>query len=656
MKRSIWTSPGAWATICLALVLSAGCTEDQVAGCVNDLECRGDRICVQGVCQAPEAEGNNAEENNRVVDDNNEDPGPANNVSTPDMSEPDLSPEPDFDEPDQDEPDFDEPDQDEPDLPPESDFDEPDFDEPDVVDPDFDEPDFDEPDQDEPDFDEPDFGESDFGELDFGEPDSGEDPDLSEPTGPQIGTYPGGVLDFGEVGRNVSVFENIVIINLGDGRLDVDSVRLENNPSQGFEILGTDVPFSLEPGEEEVFRVRFQPTFLFGESETPYGNVVIIESNDADDARVEIALEGVGVADPEYCLTFDERTLDFGALPPGEVEAERLELQNCGDSELTISAIRLEGDTPDVTVRFGPDLPFVLGPGDDLGVVVDFLPSVFRTVRGSLVAEADNARAEVTVLSLPACVEGDLGAEGGLDLGDRVLVQAGEPLTFDATGSEDPAEGGLVYTWTILSPESGQDETFVGEELGLFSWVFESPGLYTVELTAESVLTGASSCEVERIFVEVLPPEPAARITVTWNNQADLDLHVVRSDVEGAFGDFGSTNDVVFDDCYFGNRNPDWGVEGVDSDNPIHVLDDTDGLGPEIIVLPELEPSRGYRIGVNYARRNFSFDVTASVVVELRGEEPIELEGNWNSRGRYFVPFVINGDGTLTEVNEIVEP
>lgn len=74
------------------------------------------------------------------------------------------------------------------------------------------------------------------------------------------------------------------------------------------------------------------------------------------------------------------------------------------------------------------------------------------------------------------------------------------------------------------------------------------------------------------------------RIQLSWNAETDLDAHFIRP---GG----GMWNEP--DDCYFRNKNPDWGLPGIAKDNPMLDIDDTDGYGPEYIYL-----KRPYEEGV----------------------------------------------------------
>ncbi len=91
--------------------------------------------------------------------------------------------------------------------------------------------------------------------------------------------------------------------------------------------------------------------------------------------------------------------------------------------------------------------------------------------------------------------------------------------------------------------------------------------------------------------------ESGFRVELTWSrDQADLDLHVLRSG--GIFEDE--------NDCYIGRSSPDWGVEGVEEDNPQFGDDVRNGQGedvnPETVTLA-VPRDGSYRVLVHYYGR-----------------------------------------------------
>ncbi len=143
------------------------------------------------------------------------------------------------------------------------------------------------------------------------------------------------------------------------------------------------------------------------------------------------------------------------------------------------------------------------------------------------------------------------------------------------------------------------------------------------------------------------------RVVVTWDTRGDLDLHLARSS-NGEFPPFGRRQDFQFDDCYWDNLDPDWGLPGLGEDNPEHMGDDQDGDGPEEIKIFVLETTRNYRIGVRYSGARGGGDATARVAI-FRGSEMVgQYERTLDDVGSIWVPAVVLGDGTIMEVDDVL--
>jgi hypothetical protein len=107
---------------------------------------------------------------------------------------------------------------------------------------------------------------------------------------------------------------------------------------------------------------------------------------------------------------------------------------------------------------------------------------------------------------------------------------------------------------------------------------------------------------------------------------------------------------VQFEDCYYNNLNPDWGRPNDPTDNPRHLGDDRDGRGPETIQYNSPELGRRFLVGVSYARSNGTREVEAEVTVRVGAQERA-FEAEWSDT-IYWLPVIIEPDGSLTEVDE----
>jgi uncharacterized repeat protein (TIGR01451 family) len=163
-----------------------------------------------------------------------------------------------------------------------------------------------------------------------------------------------------------------------------------------------------------------------------------------------------------------------------------------------------------------------------------------------------------TTLILPVFIT---GPADGTTVNLRTLNVSG--IIFDPTISEGS-----------VTVNGGPAEAITTSEGGDFSAnVTLADGQNTVTVT---VANDQGQTASDTITVNLVPY--AIRIELTWNtdNSTDLDAHFIRPG--GSFGD-----NVT--DCYYGNKNPDWGDPDATVDNPSLDRDDYNGFGPEIITL-----------------------------------------------------------------------
>ncbi len=112
------------------------------------------------------------------------------------------------------------------------------------------------------------------------------------------------------------------------------------------------------------------------------------------------------------------------------------------------------------------------------------------------------------------------------------------------------------------------------------------------------------------IELTCITDEIAIRAVMTWQlDNSDVDLHLVAPG-----GKVFSSND-----CFYGNMNPQWGDSASTLDDPMLDIDNTEGYGPETMVLPS--PFDGlYTIVIHYYSDHGSGDAPTSVVITLNEE------------------------------------
>ena len=142
------------------------------------------------------------------------------------------------------------------------------------------------------------------------------------------------------------------------------------------------------------------------------------------------------------------------------------------------------------------------------------------------------------------------------------------PVTIEASAVDD----GEITRWDWQLSDTPDGSNARPPTTGRPSSVFtpDVAGRYAVTLTVTDDDGMQARCVVPVLAVS----DQGLRIEVSWDTATDMDTHLLRPS--------GVAWQQNNDDCYYANRNPEWGVPG-DDDNPRLDIDDTDGFGPENI-------------------------------------------------------------------------
>lgn len=233
-------------------------------------------------------------------------------------------------------------------------------------------------------------------------------------------------LEFGLLSSGQTEVQTFTVRNVGESTLNVSDIVIGAGLS--FEILGPEVEFDLEPGEETTVDVEFSPT---GADEN-FGQVLVM-SDDPDTPEAPVDLLGHGAV-PD--LVIEPASFNFGSafIPCGATVD--LTLSNVGSEELIITEMDYtsggELSIPLDVIR--TQLPIRLGPGDSSVVTVTYEPRS---------AGSDTGVLEVTSND-PAGVEtADQNGEGAyVDEENEQHTEPGQPsvdvvMLVDQSGSMD---------------------------------------------------------------------------------------------------------------------------------------------------------------------------------------------------------------------------
>ncbi|MEM7677874.1 MAG: hypothetical protein AAF449_17900, partial [Myxococcota bacterium] len=274
----------------------------------------------------------------------------------------------------------------------------------------------------------------------------------------------------------------------------------------------------------------------------------------------------------------------------------------------------------------------ILSPGEGLDLMVIYEPTELRPIRNTIIFEFDTderASLQVSGESTPAgrleCTPSTFDLENvprGQVIRTPIECEAvGGPYVLadiDFTPDSSPA-------FRLNSRPAALDaNNRLQLEVFFVSDSVPSPHRAVLEIRAEH---GAVTQITGR--AQMVPPDPASTtisLSLEWNTaRTDFDLHLVRQ---------GGALFVEPDDCYWGFKDPNWGLLSERLDDPFLDTDDRDGFGPEVINLSLPAESR-YDVYVQY--HGFTGPLapatTAVLSIGLNGQPPLTHQRALNECG-----------------------
>ena len=307
-----------------------------------------------------------------------------------------------------------------------------------------------------------------------------------------------------------------------------------------------------------------------------YQSILAIKGNDPQNRIVEVQLGGDGFR--QGAIEVEPLHVDFGNVNAGEVALDTVYIRNVGNGDLCVIHVDLTDSTktsfPDYEVLNAFDDPGcikgILEEGEEKQIRVLYRPGPDSIPPGDgwlQVLAADPFQPETRV-RLTAGVNRAPVADAGADQEADPLT----PVTLDGSQSFDPdGHEPLGYEWTLARRPEGSSAAILNPQEEAPTFVPDLVGVYEAELWVVDS-TGLKSLLPDRVVVTAIPAERLL-VELVWDSPiADLDLHMLHPG--GSLGGFL--------DCYYGNRNPDWGEPGAD-DDPALLRDDLMGFGPETV-------------------------------------------------------------------------
>lgn len=179
-----------------------------------------------------------------------------------------------------------------------------------------------------------------------------------------------------------------------------------------------------------------------------------------------------------------------------------------------------------------------------------------------------------------------------------------------------PSSSATSYAWRLTRVPQGSQATLRGanqRRAEVFTDVF---GYYALGVTQ----TSAGGTTEHACSIRFFPVEQLA-VMLLWDGpEADMDLHLVRE--SGGMFDRASPDDCYYANCKRSAASPilwDTSSAAREGGNPSLLLDDTNGYGPEIIVIPSPLPGT-YRATVQHFSDDGLGPLSATVQVYAHGQ------------------------------------
>ena len=458
-------------------------------------------------------------------------------------------------------------------------------------------------------------------------------------------------------------------LNSGDAVLTIGSVKLaEIDPSFTLKLIDppdfdTEVHvggkpwvfaklLELEVGKAAEFEVTFTP-----KDDKKKSGVVKFDSNDPDNVNRKIQIDG-NTSVP--CLSMNPiGKYNFGGAVPGLVPGElTVTLKNCGSADLVLTSIDFIKEEK-MSNEFAIDLaplagklkagdtvvsatnPLVLKPNEPADFKVKYQPEDI-TPDGSPADFATIKPTSNASVAKTLTLEG-IGVKETCPIA-KVIVQEGEQVVpqtlIHLKGDKSTAPGGgsiKKYKWTVKQPAGSNQPLLPNASFINPTLLANASGEYEFCLDVwdgNDVKSCVTTCQKVLVI-----PNNALHIELLWDTPADpdqtdsgpaagadLDLHFAHPLASTLDLDCDGAADPWFSnpwDTFWFNAAPEWGVAGVQKDNPTLDLDDTDGAGPENLNLVDPEGSAddpvAYSLGVHYWNDHGYGTSYATVSIYIQG-------------------------------------
>lgn len=236
-----------------------------------------------------------------------------------------------------------------------------------------------------------------------------------------------------------------LLVNAGSSDVRVQGISMTGDPAYSLGAL-PGLPARLSSGESMTVPVLFSPQAV-----AEYFGTLVVESDDADNARVEVSVSGA--LTDRYCeLELSSAHVSFGLLPPGFVRQRAITVSNVGTDPCNIigADFRLPL-TPSISEVTQP-WPATLLPGEQLPLIFEYAPMVRTESKAVYVMHTDDVVFPDRTVSVFGTSEGNLEIFARPDVVDFGAMGVGcarktQPVLLFNAGTVDA----VVSTFTLTS-------------------------------------------------------------------------------------------------------------------------------------------------------------------------------------------------------------
>ena len=265
-------------------------------------------------------------------------------------------------------------------------------------------------------------------------------------------------LDFGDVVKDQTDQQNLVIQNTGTADLTVTDVVVTNTAGGVFALAAAFVgPVVIAPSTSANVAIDATPDdFLV------FNGTVQITSDDPDESPLDVALTVRGILGPTT-WTFTPQPVAFGDVEVGQVATQQMTVTNTGANDLQLDpgAVVLTGDGA-FSLNNVPGLPALIASGNTFQFDVDFQPGARGGFTGEVKVTTVNAGADSADVSGTG-VQQDIDVASPLAFGTVFVGQSStQNLVIANVGDMDLTVADVVITNTAGGAYALVTDPFVG--------------------------------------------------------------------------------------------------------------------------------------------------------------------------------------------------